>query len=148
MGVPRTVVLGSFQPSLTGLDQVCRLETGLRPGVVSAVPSGLLVLHGSSQDCRPGLISAVPDGTGSSLQIGHRIAPWGGFSRPFGTTRTAWEFPGLSSWAKFSRPFGTGSSLQIGHRTAPWGGFSRPFGTTRTAWEFPGLSSWAKFSRP
>src|ERR1700677_3252495 len=104
MGVPRTVVLGSFQPSLTGLDQVCRLETGLRPGVVSAVPSGLLVLHGSSQDCRPGLNSAVPDGTGSSLQIGDRIAPWGGFSRPFGTTRTAWEFPGLSSWAHFSRP--------------------------------------------
>jgi hypothetical protein len=28
-------------------------------------------------------------------------------SRPFGTTQAAYDFPGLASWAKFSRPSGT-----------------------------------------
>src|ERR1700722_11732190 len=43
---------------------------------------------GTAENClRPhlGLLSAVPDGTGSCLQL----------------------YPGLTSWAKFSRPFGT-----------------------------------------
>jgi hypothetical protein len=35
--------------------------------------------------------------------LGHLQA----FSRPFGTTRTVCDYPGLTSWAKSSRPFGT-----------------------------------------
>ena len=38
-GSPRTAVLGYFQPSLTGLSLALMSNPGLRPGLLSAVPT-------------------------------------------------------------------------------------------------------------
>jgi hypothetical protein len=70
-----------------------------------------------AQDAILGTIKAdrVPEGRLKATQD----AALADFSRPFGTTRTAYGHPGLASWAKFSRPFRTFVSFSAASKVVP-----------------------------
>ena len=47
-----------------------------RPGLLSAVPTGLVGLSDPTQDCRPGLLSIVPAGLRNILFVDKLLTVW------------------------------------------------------------------------
>jgi hypothetical protein len=83
----------------------------------NSVPQGRLNV---AQDDSPGSEQLGPEspvGTTESCQ-GQQLGFPMIFSRPCGTIRVCKSYPGLSSWATFSRPYGTGSAF-LTHAVKP-----------------------------
>ena len=118
--LPRTGVLGYFQPSLPGLSRIFQVYPGLPFWAIFSRPfRDSLEFFKSTQDWRLGLLSAVPSGTLSNFSSLPRTGVLGYFQPSLpGLSRIFQVYPGLASWTTFSRPFR--DSLEFFKSTQDW----------------------------
>jgi hypothetical protein len=125
------------RPCGTGLG--CYLYPGLRPGLLSAVPTGLVSVVISTQDFVLGYSQPSLRDWSRLLSL-PRTSSWATLSRPFGTDLGCYLYPGLRPGLLSAVPSGL-ISVVISNppRTSSWATLSRPFGTGLGCYLYPGL---------